>query len=70
MSDKIKKGNVKSYWHEQMSAEDFIVLVAPLVRDPVNTLIECEGDMWLSDMRKLLEAADRLHLAAEEIKSR
>jgi hypothetical protein len=63
----IKKGNVKSYWSEQMPVEDFIVLIAPLVRKPVNTMHECDGDMWMSDYRDLSEAADRLHLAAEDI---
>ena len=67
---KIKRGHVKSYWHEQMPIEDFIVLIAPLVRQPVNTMHECDGDMWVSDLRKLSEAADRLHLAAEDIKAR
>ena len=67
---KIKRGHVKSHWHEQMPIEDFIVLLAPLVRHPVNVMHECEGDMWMSDYRKLSEAADRLHLAAEDIKAR
>jgi len=66
----IKKGNVKSYWSEQMPVEDFIVLIAPLVREAVNTMLDADGDMWMSDFRKLSEAADRLHLAAEDIKER
>jgi len=66
----IKKGNVKSYWSEQMPIEDFIVLIAPLVREPINAMHEYEGDMWMSDFKKLSEAADRLHLAAEDIKVR
>jgi hypothetical protein len=67
---KIKKGNVRAGWHDQMKAEDFIVMIAPLVRQPVNTMHECEGDMWMSDFSKLSQAADKLHLAAEEIKER
>jgi len=67
---KIKRGYVKSYWYEQMPIEDFIVLIAPLVRQPVNTMHEMDGDMWVSDLKKLSEAADRLHLAAEDIKAR
>ena len=67
---KIKKGYVKSSWHEQMPIEEFITLIAPMVREPVNTMHECDGDMWMSEYSKLSEAADRLHLAAEDIKAR
>jgi len=67
---KIKKGNVKSNWHEQMPYEDFIMLVSPLVRQPINTMHECEGDMWISDYKNLSEASDMLHIASEDIKKR
>ena len=68
--EKMKAGNVKLGWYEQMNALDFIVKVSKLVRDPVNTLHEMDGDMLMSDFQKLSKAADLLHLASEEIKAR
>jgi len=68
--DKMKAGNVKLGWHEQMNALEFIVKVSELVRNPVNMMHEMEGDLYMSDYQKLSKAADFLHLASEEIKAR
>jgi|TARA_R100000306_G_C4332556_1_gene121008 hypothetical protein len=67
--DKMKAGNVKLGWNEQMNAKEFIVKVSGLVRDPVNMMREMEGDLYMSDFQKLSKAADFLHLASEEIKA-
>ena len=66
---KMKAGNVKLGWNEQMNAKEFIVKVSGLVRDPVNMMREMEGDLYMSDFQKLSKAADFLHLASEEIKA-
>jgi len=67
----IKDGYVKYGWSgERMKAEDFIVKISKLVRDPINTMHELDGDMYMSDFQKLSKAADLLHLASEEIKER
>jgi hypothetical protein len=67
----VKAGYVKLGWNEeQMKAEDFIVKISKLVRGPINMMHELEGDLYLSDYRKLSKAADLLHLASEEIKGR
>ena len=67
----VKAGYVKLGWNEgQIKAEDFIVKISELVRDPVNMMHEMEGDIYFSAFRKLSQAADLLHLASEEIKAR
>ena len=67
----VKAGYVKLGWNEgQIKAEDFIVKISELVRDPVNMMHELEGDLYMSDYQKLSKAADFLHLDSEEIKAR
>ena len=56
MSDKLYNWS----YSEQVTLEDFIKKVTPLVSNPVQNLMEMEGDMYLSDYRDLQEAANRL----------
>ncbi len=56
MSDKLYKWS----YLEQVTLEDFIKKVTPLVSNPVQNLTELEGDMYLSDYRDLIEASTRL----------
>ena len=56
MSDKLYKWS----YSEQVTLEGFIKKVTPLVSNPVQSLTELEGDMYLSDYRDLIEASTRL----------
>ena len=56
MSDKLYSWS----YLEEVTLEDFIKKVTPLVSNPVQNLMEMEGDMYLSDYRDLQEAANRL----------
>ena len=56
MSDKLYNWS----YSEEVTLEDFIKKVTPLVSNPVQNLMEMEGDMYLSDYRDLQEAANRL----------
>jgi len=47
-------------YSEEVTLEDFIKKVTPLVSNPVQNLMEMEGDMYLSDYRDLQEASNRL----------
>ena len=56
MSDKLYNWS----YSEEVTLEDFIKKVTPLVSNPVQSFIELEGDMYLSDYRDLQEASSRL----------
>ena len=56
MSDKLYNWS----YLEEVTLEDFIKKVTPLVSNPVQNLMEMEGDMYLSDYRDLQEASNRL----------
>ena len=56
MSDKLYDWS----YSEQVTLKDFIKKVTPLVSNPVQNLMEMEGDMYLSDYRNLQEASSRL----------
>ena len=56
MSDKLYSWS----YLEEVTLENFIKKVTPLVSNPVQNLMEMEGDMYLSDYRDLQEASNRL----------
>ena len=56
MSDKLYSWS----YLEEVTLKDFIKKVTPLVSNPVQNLMEMEGDMYLSDYRDLQEASNRL----------
>lgn len=56
MSDKLYNWS----YLEEVTLEDFIKKVTPLVSNPVQNLMEMDGDMYLSDYRDLQEASNRL----------
>lgn len=47
---------IKWSHNEEITAEEFIKRLKPMVCDPVSTLMECDGDMWMSDYNKLVSA--------------
>jgi len=64
MTDKLIKWN----FQEMITPIEFIKRVEPLITNPVGTMWECDGDMWLSDYSKLSEAAHHLQRAVADLK--
>ena len=64
MTDKLIKWEFK----EMITLIEFIKRVEPLITNPVGTMWECDGDMWLSDYSKLSEAAHHLQRAVADLK--
>jgi len=64
MTEKLIKWN----YQEMITPAEFIKRIAPLIIGPVCTMYESDGDMWMSDYRKLSEAHERLLNAVEEFK--
>ena len=56
MSDKLYSWS----YLEEVTLENFIKKVTPLISNPVQNLMEMDGDMYLSDYRDLQEASNRL----------
>ena len=52
---------------EEITAEEFIKRLKPMVCDPVSTLMECDGDMWMSDYNKLVSVYWRLNNAVDSM---
>ncbi len=52
---------------EEITAEEFLTRLVPLVDGPVQTLWECDGDMFMSDYHKLTVAAAHLRNFKEQI---
>jgi len=55
-------------YEENVTAEEFIARLAPLVCEAISNLREMDGDMFVSDYRNLCEAADRLSNAVAELR--
>ena len=58
---------IKWSYDEEITAEEFIRRIQPIVCDPVSTLMECDGDMWLSDYSKLVSAFWHLKNAVDNM---
>ena len=62
------KGTMLNWeYNVQVTPEEFIMLLKPLVCDPVNNLMECDGDMWMSDYSKLVDAFWKIDNAVNKI---
>jgi hypothetical protein len=55
-------------YEENVTAEEFIARLAPLVCEATSNLREMDGDMFVSDYRNLCEAAGRLSNAVAELR--
>lgn len=55
-------------YNENITAEEFILRLAPLVCEAISNFREMDGDMYISDYRNLCEAADRLSNAVAELR--
>jgi hypothetical protein len=56
-----------NYDEEEITAEEFLLRLVPLVNGPVQLMWECDGDMFMSDYAKLREAAGRLTRFKDEM---
>ena len=53
-------------YNEEITAEEFIKRLIPLVCDPVEAMEDGEGDLLLSEFFKLCEAARQLQYAKRQ----
>tara|TARA_R110002072_G_scaffold205590_1_gene363469 strand:- start:85 stop:318 length:234 start_codon:yes stop_codon:yes gene_type:complete len=58
---------IKWSYDEEITAEEFIRRIQPIVCDPVSVMMECDGDMWLSDYSKLVSAFWHLKNAVDNM---
>lgn len=56
-----------SYKEQSISAEEMLRRIYDLIAGPVETLGELDGDMYISDMRKLCDAYYHLRCAVDKI---
>jgi len=68
MKKRQPKNTIRWSWNEYVTYPEFIKRLEPLVCGPIHNLNEMEGDMYLSDYRKLQSAFWKLHNAVEELK--
>ena len=54
-------------YDEEITAEEFLTRLVPLIDGPVQMLWECDGDMFMSDYSKLRDAAARLRNFKDEM---
>ncbi len=54
-------------YNVELTPEEFIMRLKPLVCEPVNNLMECDGDMWMSDYSKLVNAFWKLNNAVKKM---
>jgi len=67
---KIKTPQTLVKWgHEEVTLRELFKELNKLVADPVRNLYEMDGDMYLSDYRKLCDAQWRIHISLEEYKN-
>lgn len=58
---------VKWNHNEDVTPEEFIRRLAPLIKGPIAVMWDCEGDMFMSDFHKLNQAARALDYALESL---
>jgi hypothetical protein len=62
------KGTMLNWeYNVEITPEEFIMRLKPLVCDPVSNLMEFDGDMWLSDYSKLVDAFWKIDNAVNKI---
>jgi|TARA_R100000742_G_C4199242_1_gene28857 hypothetical protein len=66
---KIKKPQTLVKWgHKEITALELFEELNRLVADPVRNLYELDGDMYLSDYRKLCDAQWQITVALDKYK--
>ncbi|MEK9917996.1 MAG: hypothetical protein VW496_01260 [Pelagibacteraceae bacterium] len=62
-----KERRVRWEYNEDVTPIEFIRRIKSLVCEPVETLQEWNGDMWMSDYRKLSKAAFHIEHALRQL---
>ena len=55
---------------EHITSSEFIVKLHDLLNDPLDNLMQMDGDMFLSDYRKLMDAKWRMYPAMRDLKEK
>ena len=56
-------------YEEEVTIQEYVKRLHPLVADPVRNVWEFEGDMLMSDFQKLNEASNRLNNLIDQIEN-
>ena len=56
-------------YEEEVTIQEYVKRLHPLVADPVRKVWEFEGDMLMSDFQKLNEASNRLNNLIDQIEN-
>ena len=54
-------------YDNSLTAEEIILEVEKVISSTCSTLSDCDGDMWMSDYRKLMDCMWRLHHVKKQI---
>ena len=60
---KSKKQIETLYWdheHGDLTPREWLSKFVELIEDPLRSMEQCDGDMWMSDYRKLLDALNHI----------
>jgi len=59
-------------WHghgeQNVTPAEFILKINELLEEPLDNLMQMDGDMYLSDYRKLMDAKWRMNYAVQNLK--
>lgn len=68
MANSKAKGTMLNWEYDvEVTPEEFIMRLKPLVQGPVSNLMECDGDMWMSDYAKLVSAFWKINSAVKQM---
>lgn len=68
MANSKAKGTMLNWEYDvEVTPEEFIMRLKPLVCGPVSTMLECDGDMWMSDYYKLSSAFLKINNAVKKM---
>jgi len=60
MSNEAKKYNWFYSDRVQYTVEEYINKIHELISDPISQMQECDGDLFMSQYQKLIEASEKL----------
>lgn len=67
-SEALAEGNIRWNYNDYVSPTEWIIRAVALAGDSINTMYELDGDMYVSDYRKIMELGGHLYQAAAHIK--
>jgi hypothetical protein len=51
---KVEPNTLRWDWETQVSPEEFLNRITPMIQEPLRNMNEMEGDMYMSDYQKLM----------------